>query len=169
MARPTKSAKLLRDRSENADVLNERIKNEERLRGKADKIVAPIYLSRTQKAIFNAIVKGLKESGILSNLDIYILESCSIAIDRIRTIEKMINDDPDLLFDSSLVGAKNKYTAELFRCANELSLSPQSRAKLANINVSEKKTDVLADILSDLNNGQKPVRNRKRAKDATGD
>ena len=37
------------------------------------------------------------------------------------------------------MSAKDKYTKDLFRCCSELSLSPQSRAKLGNINVQASK------------------------------
>ena len=32
------------------------------------------------------------------------------------------------------MSAKDKYDKDFYRCCNELSLSPQSRAKIANIN-----------------------------------
>lgn len=58
---------------------------------------------------------------------------------RLQEIEKIINDDIEKLGDKSLMSAKDKYTKDLFRCCNELSLSPQSRAKLGNINVQASK------------------------------
>ena len=48
------------------------------------------------------------------------------------------------------MSAKDKYTKDLFRCTNELSLSPQSRAKIANINLQsdQEKTDPLLKLLA---------------------
>ena len=64
-----------------------------------------------------------------------------IAIDRLQEIESMINDDFELIKNASLMSAKDKYTKDLYRCCNELSLSPQSRAKLANINLQAKQNE----------------------------
>lgn len=135
MARPTKSAKVLTDGSQTLAEIETRIKNEDNLRGLADKIKPPTYLNSMQKRIFKYIVAQLEQSGILGNLDIYILTTCAIAIDRIQEIEKMINKDSDNLLNSGLMSAKDKYTKDFFRCTNELSLSPQSRAKIGNINL----------------------------------
>lgn len=51
----------------------------------------------------------------------------------------MINGDSELLLSKELMSAKDKYTKDLYRCCSELSLSPQSRAKLANININTQK------------------------------
>lgn len=149
MARPCKSAKVLTECSQTKEEINKRIETENLLRGDDDNIVAPPYLSKKQADIFNFIVEELKNSGILGNLDTYILTTCVIAIDRLQKIESMINEDCQLLFDKSLLSAKDKYTKDLFRCCNELSLSPQSRAKMANINLQakEKEEDKLLQIL----------------------
>ena len=50
------------------------------------------------------------------------------------------------------MSAKDKYTKDLYRCCNELSLSPQSRAKLANINVQakEEEQDPLLGLLREV-------------------
>ena len=50
------------------------------------------------------------------------------------------------------MASKEKYTRDLFRCCNELSLSPQSRAKLGNLNIQAKadaEDPVLKAILGD--------------------
>ena len=51
--------------------------------------------------------------------------------------------------DRELMNAKDKYTKDLYRTCNELSLSPQSRAKLANINVqaNQQEEDPLLNLL----------------------
>ena len=100
-----------------------------------------------RKKIFKYIVKNLGASGILGNLDIYVLTECSICIDRMQTIEKNLNEKDSL--DPVLIGMKEKYTKAFFRYCNELCLSPQSRAKLANMNLSEKEENPLLIILND--------------------
>lgn len=54
------------------------------------------------------------------------------------------------MFDKEVLAAKDKYTKDFFRCCNELSLSPQSRAKLGNINlqVKQQQEDPLLKVLA---------------------
>lgn len=122
---------------------------EETLKGRSDNINPPNYLSKNQRMLFNYIKDELEESKLLNNLDIYILSTCVIAIDRLQFIEDKINNSPRLLMQNQIMSAKDKYTKDLYRCCNELSLSPQSRAKLANINLQAKqdKEDPLLQIL----------------------
>jgi P27 family predicted phage terminase small subunit len=134
MARPTKSA-TTRTGNLTREEKKTRLEQETKLKGKADKISPSSYLTAKQKKFFKFIVEELDASGILGNLDIFVLETCAIAIDRLQTIETMINQDPEQLMNKNLMATKEKYTKDLWRSTNELSLSPQSRAKLGNINV----------------------------------
>lgn len=149
MARPCKSAKVLDKYSQTKAEIQARIETEEKLKGGADKISPPKHLNARQKKIFNYIVQELEASQILGNLDIYILAQAAIAIDRLQTIESKINRDPQALFDKDVMSVKDKYTKDFFRCCNELSLSPQSRAKLGNINlqVKQQQEDPLLKVL----------------------
>ena len=149
IARPCKSAKVLTDCSQTKAEIKQRIEIENKLKGNSDNITPPAYLTEVQKNIFNLIVEELKASDILSNLDVFILTTCAIAIDRLHQIEQMINDNMELMVDKALLSAKDKYTKDLFRCCNELSLSPQSRGKMANINqkAREQEEDKLLQIL----------------------
>lgn len=156
MARPCKSAKLLTPHSQSIDETKFRIEKEEELRGTDEHLQAPKYLNASQKKVYNFIVDHLKESRILGNVDTYILESTAIAIDRIREIEKRINKDPDLLMNRELMAAKTKYSSEFIRYCTELSLSPQSRAKIGNLNLQGQKDE--ADPLLKLLNGGKKKR-----------
>jgi P27 family predicted phage terminase small subunit len=149
MARPTKSVKTM-SKNLTKEEIQVREETEEKLRGAADKISPPSHLNARQKKLFKYIVDELKESGIIGNLDVYILGTCAIAIDRLQQIEKMINKDIEKLQDKGLMSAKDKYTKDFFRCCNELSLSPQSRAKLGTINLQSKQQeeDKLLKVLS---------------------
>lgn len=151
MARPCKSAKVLTECSQTKDEIEERIEKEDKLRGEGDKIYPPEYLNEDQKEIFNYIKSELEASGILGNLDIYILTTCSIAIERLKYIERKINEKPKLLLNSTFMSTKDKYAKDFYRCSNELCLSPQSRAKIANINLAakEKANDPLLRALED--------------------
>lgn len=154
MARPCKSASLLTESSQTKEEIEKRIENEEKLKGNADMIDPPDYLNENQKDLFYFIKKELDESKLLSNLDVYILSKSVIAIDRLQYIEEKINQNPKLMLQSQFMANKKAYDADFFRCCNELSLSPQSRAKLSNINLlaEQEKEDPLMKALRGENN-----------------
>ncbi|MEG2018455.1 MAG: phage terminase small subunit P27 family [Clostridium sp.] len=151
MARPTKSIGL-RTGHISKEEIEQKQRNEEALKGESDKIVAPSYLSTAQKNIFKNIVESLDESGILGNIDVYVLAQTAITINRIQECEKAINETG--LFDcegqpNTAVKVKTSYMAEFFKLCGELSLSPQARAKIANLNFKAqvRKEDPLLSIL----------------------
>lgn len=139
MARPTKSVNTKVGHMTKEE-LRSREEAEQKLKGLSDKVKPPTYLNTSQKKIFKYIVNEMKASNILSNLDIYILTTCSIAINRLQEIEKIINEDIKNLSNKDLMASKDKYTKDLFRCTSELSLSPASRAKLGNLNIQVQQT-----------------------------
>lgn len=147
MARPTKSVNTM-NKNLTKEEIEIRSKTEEKLKGAADKISPPSHLNARQKKIFMYIVKELQASGILGNLDIYILETCVFALDRKQQLQRAINKDPEN--EDSYIAKLDKYTKIFFRCCNELSLSPQSRAKLGNINyqVRVEEEDPLLKVLA---------------------
>lgn len=119
--------------------IEERKAAEDAVKGSDDKIsLPPQYLNENQQKIYKYIISELAETGILRNLDVYILSLCSIAVDRLITIEKIINNKPSAFLNKDLMSAKDKYTKDLYRCCNELSLSPQSRAKLGSLALANK-------------------------------
>ncbi|ACD23631.1 phage terminase small subunit P27 family [Clostridium botulinum] len=149
MARPCKVIDS-QSRHNTKEEVEERKAAEEKIKVLADKIEKPpIYLSKGQKKIYKFIIDELKATGILTNLDVYILSTCSIAVDRLETIEKIINKNISALTNKDLMSAKDKYTKDLYRCCNELSLSPQSRAKLGNLALlnKEKEDDPILKVL----------------------
>ena len=148
MARPAMSAKVTAKHLTN-DEKNIKIDTENKLRGDADELIPPSYLSDVQAKIFEYIVRNLESSEILGNLDIFVLSDCSICIDRMQSIEKQINDEPELLSNSSLIATKGRYAKNFQRYCNELCLSPQARAKIANINLQGKEENPLLALLND--------------------
>ena len=101
---------------------------------------------------------------ILSNLDVYLLNQTAITIERLESIEKEINnaskvtdengkeqDKLDVKLIINLKSARDMYSKDFFRCCNELSLSPQARAKLS-ISAPPPKKKTLMDILSEEDN-----------------
>lgn len=146
MARPSKSVVLI-NKHLTKEEIQKRQENEKRIRGGCESLKPPSYLTRVQKQIFKNIIKYLADSEVLGNADVYILTVCSIAINRIQEIEKRINENPEEMFDRNVMNTKDKYMRDFYRSCNELSLSPQSRAKLANISVAKNEDDPLLRIL----------------------
>ena len=149
MARPSKATAVY-----NATLAEDNAKArkflETSVQGAGEAPEAPEYLTEAQKTVYNDIVDGLKESGILGKLDVYPLEATAVAIVAVREINKMIEDNPDLLFDTRIIGTRAKFQTEFWRGCNELCLSPQSRAKLGAVaaNAIRKQEDPLIKALS---------------------
>lgn len=138
MARPAKAVSVTERHNTKLEI-ETRKQTEDLLRGDADRLKPPSWLSKEQKKLFRVVVDGLEASDILGSLDIYILSQFAISVDRLQTIEQMVNDDLSLLHDKTLMATKEKYTKDFFRCCNELSLSPQSRAKIGTLSVNRDK------------------------------
>ena len=121
---------------------------ENKLRGGNDKLEAPSYLNSRQKEIFEDVKKELEL--FVGNVDIFILCEFAIATERLEVIETLINSDAENLNNKALLTAKNTYTKSFFKCISELSLSPGSRSKLANINakVESDKDDPLLALIN---------------------
>lgn len=148
MARPAMSAKTTSKHLTKAEA-EVKSSTEEKLRGVGGRLRPPKYLTAAQKKIFRFIVKELEGSEILGNLDVYVLTECSIALDRMQEIESRINQDMSQISNDKLLQTKDRYTKSFFRCCNELCLSPQSRAKMGNLNLQAKEENPLIKALMD--------------------
>ena len=146
MGRPAKATAVTAKHFTHEE-LNTRTEAENKLRGSVEELAPPDYLSENQREIFQYIVDGLRAAGILGGLDVYVLTECSICIDRMQTIEREINEANRI--DPALVRMKESYTKAFFRYCNELSLSPQSRAKMANAAVQAEQKNPLEELLSE--------------------
>ena len=129
MARPAKSAKVLTDKSQTKAEIAARIDFENKLGGGDDSIKPPKHLTAVQKKIFRNVVALLKPSGVLQNTDVDIIAEYAFTLERKNAVETLLSESPA---DKDLMTAYNTYSKNFFRCCNELSLSPQSRAKIAN-------------------------------------
>lgn len=151
MARPCKNINV-HSRHNSKEEINKRVEMESKLKGLSDKVKKPPnYLTLEQKKIYRFIYGELEASGILSNLDSYLLSTASISIDRLQYIEGIINKKPTAIMNKDLMSAKDKYNKDFFRCCNELSLSPQSRAKFGSLSLQAKadEEDPLIKALAD--------------------
>ena len=150
MARPSKSVRVKTGAIAEDDAAI-RLDVENKLRGESSPPEPPENLTADQREIFQFIVDGLVESDILGRLDVFVLESTAVAIDRLRYINGMIDAEPGLVAHTGLQGARSKYQSDLWRGCNELCLSPQARAKIGSLAAqkSKEKKDPLLAALSD--------------------
>lgn len=151
MTRPAKSVNTKTGLMTKEEI-NKRLEWEMKLRGEFDKIRPPSFLSKEQKRLFKDIVDYLMPSDILGNIDAHVLTHTAITIDRINECERQLNINGLLDEEgkpSAYAKLKSNYMKEFFMLCNELSLSPQSRAKLANVNVGveKEKQDPLLKII----------------------
>lgn len=120
--------------------------------GKSDKLKPPAYLTKDQKKIFKYIKNETEEAHIFGNLDVYVLTQAAINIDRLQKLDVMINEDAQLLLNSKVNTLQDKLFKQFARICTELSLSPQSRAKLAikaSKAVGDKKKSILEMLADD--------------------
>ena len=127
-----------------------RKKTEAKLRGETDKLSPPDWLNERQKEVFQYVIQELAEGKIIGNVDVFVLNSFAVAVDRLEQIERKINQEPEKMLDRKLLLAKTKYTADFNTGIKELSLSPQARAKLGGMNfdAEKEKTDPVLMLLS---------------------
>lgn len=154
MSRPAKSVRT-KTGTITKEEETQRIEIEDKLKGKRDKLVPPLYLTESQMGIFNYIMAELQEADILGNLDLFILAQTAIAVDRLQELDRQANDKKELIFENSYRQARAEASKEYFRCCNELCLSPQSRAKLsvAKVKLGEKKKTIMDLINEDDDEG----------------
>ena len=151
MERPSKSVATRSGHMSKKDI-DTRLEYEAKLRGEVDKLKPPSFLTLPQRKIFKGIVEYLMPAGLLGNIDVHIIAQAAITIYRIQECETLINEIGLVDAEGNIspqVKIKSSYMSEFFRICNELCLSPQARAKLANINATAEteKVDPLLSIL----------------------
>lgn len=111
------------------------------MRGASDKLEPPGWLNDRQQDIFRYVVSEMEAGGILGNVDVFVLTQFSVAVERLEEIERSVNQDQSTLYDKALMAAKTKYTDDFKTGLRELSLSPQSRAKLGGMALAQKQKE----------------------------
>lgn len=144
MARPAKAVDLTSSNLTKEE-RESRQRMEKILRGDADKIKPPRELTPPQKKIFKNIVNELPP--ILGNIDVYILTRTAVTLDYLNTLEKDIRENPEKLYNAAIMQNRDRLNKEFCRFCNELSLSPQARAKLSIPNDPKKESSPLKDLL----------------------
>jgi P27 family predicted phage terminase small subunit len=127
----------------------ERQEQEARLKGGTDAIRPSHYLTERQVEMFNNLVSELEASGILCNLDSDNLSNYVFALDKLETLNDMINKNPDNMFDTQMLKARAQLVKECQRYSTEFNLTPQARAKMGSstLKAKEKKADPLLQAL----------------------
>ena len=158
MGRPAKPVAISSGKI-SKETKNKRKETEEKLRGDFQKVIPPDWLNERQRQVFEYVAGELAGGKIVSNVDVFVLTSFAVAVDRLEDIEKSINSKPDMIFDKSLLKAKARYTADFNTGIKELSLSPQARAKLGGINIVAEKEN--KDPVNELIERQKKISGAK--------
>ena len=107
-------------------------------------------LNANQKKIFKFILDNYtKNVNVLGDIDCVLLENTAIAIDRLHSIEKLINSDFDNIRDKELLSAKRLYQTDFIKGVDYFGMSPASRAKLGVLGAKAKadETDPLLKVL----------------------
>jgi|SRR5690242_3044973 P27 family predicted phage terminase small subunit len=148
MGRPPKNVEVNNKRFTKAE-LETRLQAENEIKGFNDSIKPSDRLNANQKKIFKYIVENLKQAKLLGNLDTYHLEATCIAIDRLQTIEMMINQDFSKAFDKEVMNTKAKYTADFNKGVEMFALAPAARAKFGVMaaNKAKEEADPLLKVL----------------------
>lgn len=147
MGRPAKSVDVQSGVMTN-QAKQERQETEKKLQGSSAPKVRPSFaITKEQKKIFNKIKGLFEDAELLGELDCYVLTEGAVIIDRLHEIDRQINEDPQLLFDRDVCNTRKEYMQNFFRVCNELSLSPQARAKMGIIAAgkgAQKKDPIMA-------------------------
>ena len=91
MARPTKSVATRTGHMSKKDI-DTRLEYEAKLRGDADKIRPPSFLTLPQRKIFKGLIDYLMPAGLLGNIDVHIVAQAAITINRVQECERIINE-----------------------------------------------------------------------------
>lgn len=162
MARARKPASLKAGKSETKEQLAIREEIEQQLLGNTDKVKhVPDHLDELAKIYYEYLVTELEISGLLSNLDIPVLEQTADALSKIRDCDEHLNTEGLVITRTDRYGHENSmenpyvkikmaYLNQFRSLANQLGLSPSSRAALASkkIEAKEEAEDPLLQILT---------------------
>ena len=153
MSRPRKPASLKKGNSESKEGLLIRAEAERRLMGNTNLIdEVPDYLDPLAQAYYVFLVTELEISGIISNLDIPLLEQTADCSSKIRQCDDIINREGIIITQQDRYGneqikehpavaTKQKYLNQFRALSTQLGLSPASRAQLAGLKIEMKEVE----------------------------
>lgn len=153
MARARKPASLKAGKSESKEQLAARQEIEKQLLGNTDQVAqVPDHLDQLAQVYYQYLVNELETSGVLSNLDIPILEQTADSLSKIRDCDDHLNDEGLVItridryghentIENPYIKIKMAYLNQFRSLANQLGLSPASRASLASKKVEAKEVE----------------------------
>lgn len=156
MAKASKPTQLISSHLTKAEK-QARIDEEEKLKGSDSRVYTPPkHLNREEKQLYIEIVTDMKESGVLSNLDIELICILVDAVINMREMKNLLKKDGKFLtkkdgtiYRHPAINSYKDYEGIYNRCCRELSLTVSARAKLGQINAtaSEESNDDVLKIL----------------------
>lgn len=154
MARPAMPVDMLSDSTRISNEEREaRAKEEQRLKGKSNKINPPKNWSPERKKLFRFIVRECFPPDTLCNLDYYLLEELAISLDRKAKFDAVIDEDLEELTDVQTRQARESCRKSALDCMRELGMSRAARAKVADKAASmakqRGKPETVFDIMSE--------------------
>ena len=165
MSRLKKPAKTLQSSHHNKEEVKKRIADEDRMKGASDKlenIPNTIKSIPEAKAYYDATLKMLEDSGILSNLDRYVVGALADSLAKIQIANDIISQKGDLVIQHTKAGDKlvvnpayqihDKYMNHFNKLASQLGLSPSSRAQLSSLTL-DMRAEADDDVLKVINEG----------------
>jgi len=151
--RPRSSASVKKGRSESKEQLKIREEQEKRLLGGQEKISEiPDYLDDLAKAYYKFLTTELEIGGILSNLDIPLLEQTADCLSKIRQLDMLLNEEGLIIYrkdrggqlvsvENPAVKTKMQYLNQFKQLGTQLCLSPSARAQLAGLQLQAKQDE----------------------------
>lgn len=135
------------------DELKKMMEQEEKIKGNSEKVTdIPDHLDDLAKEYYKYITEELEVSGLLSNLDIPLVEQTADCLSRMReadiiiqqrgvVVEQKDRNSNDIVKKNPAVDVKLAYLDRFNRLSNQLGMSPSSRAALAELNVEQKEKE----------------------------
>lgn len=146
MARPTTSVKFTRKHSTKQEKAI-RLETENRLRGKRLDPAVPEELTEAEAAAYIWLCTVLEPADILGEPDRETVKLAAITIARIKQIDDMIRNNPDLLTDKNINAVRKNYEEQFFTFSRELCLSPAARSKIGSIAYNKAAEDPLIKLI----------------------
>lgn len=163
MGRNRMPATLKQGKSESKEYLEARQLIENELKGAEDLIFEfiPDTLSELGIVYYKFIIKELKETGVLANLDIPLLTQMADALAQMDMLQEDIDKNGRLMqkvdragnsfpIPNPAVNMKMQYQKMFQSISSQFGMSPSARAQIANLNteIEKEKDDPLLEILN---------------------
>lgn len=164
MARPRKDTTALQG-SYTKEAMKERLENENRLKGKTDKLITPeiVKIDEVALAKFEELVEELKEVDVIANVDVDLLGGyCTsysgyVRATKMLMMQSLVEEQENKLgaitkMQNPYIKVQQSYLDRMIKIASLFGLSPADRTRIAHLNPSDKndKPDPLLELLNGL-------------------